>query len=154
MNAPKTHSSVRKKALQTYGNLITSMGFPPTVREFCEAMGYKSSSTGHEMLKNLRNDGYPCCVRGCEDIALMKATVQYWLNFTPCGEPDRFSKLETENRELKVRLAETEDRLAAVKAWVSRADQIHGVERAHPHEWVTYVRGRLKLRKALGEIAP
>lgn len=127
------------------------MGFPPTVREFCEAMGYRSSSTGHEMLKNLRNDGFPCCVRGCEDLALMKATVQYWLNFTPQGEPDLFSKLETENRELKARLAEAESKLAAVRAWIERADQHHGVERNKPREWVTYVRGRERLIAAAGE---
>ncbi len=37
---------------------IFTKGYPPTVREICEAVGFSSTSTVHEHLKNLENKGY------------------------------------------------------------------------------------------------
>ena len=36
---------------------ITENGFPPTVRELCELLGYSSTSTVHHYLKKLSANG-------------------------------------------------------------------------------------------------
>ena len=37
---------------------IADKGYPPTVREICDAVGIKSTSTAHKDIKNLVNKGY------------------------------------------------------------------------------------------------
>ncbi|MFT9495824.1 transcriptional repressor LexA [Anaerosolibacter sp.] len=37
---------------------LFTKGYPPTVREICEAVGFSSTSTVHEHLKSLENKGY------------------------------------------------------------------------------------------------
>ena len=52
--------SLKEKQLNVYNFLVKkiSAGLPPTVREICEATGIKSTSTVHEILNVLEENGY------------------------------------------------------------------------------------------------
>lgn len=52
--------SLKEKQLNVYNFLVKkiSAGLPPTVREICEATGIKSTSTVHEILNILEENGY------------------------------------------------------------------------------------------------
>ena len=52
--------SLKEKQLKVYNFLVKkiSAGLPPTVREICEATGIKSTSTVHEILNVLEENGY------------------------------------------------------------------------------------------------
>lgn len=167
MNTIQDLKPIRKKALAVYGDLVVSRGFLPSVREFCRAMGYSSSSTGHAMLGKLREHGYPCYTRNSGHIGKdhqgpddMAKAVAYWLN-RPTSEDDSVLRerakvadaLEIENRALTEEVVKLKARLAAAQRWVVRADRRHGVEKTEPHEWKEPVRGRLDLMIALGEIS-
>ena len=52
--------SLKEKQLKVYNFLVKkiSAGLPPTVREICNATGIKSTSTVHEILNVLEENGY------------------------------------------------------------------------------------------------
>ena len=52
--------SLKEKQLKVYNYLVKkiSAGLPPTVREICNATGIKSTSTVHEILNVLEENGY------------------------------------------------------------------------------------------------
>ncbi len=52
--------SLKEKQLKVYNFLVKkiSAGLPPTVREICDATGIKSTSTVHEILNVLEENGY------------------------------------------------------------------------------------------------
>ena len=46
------------KILEFIRSEVERRGFPPSVREICDAMGIKSTSTGHKYLRELEEMGY------------------------------------------------------------------------------------------------
>lgn len=53
----KNMSDKQKKVLDFIESQINSNGYPPSVREICSAMNFKSSSTAHSYLKLLEERG-------------------------------------------------------------------------------------------------
>ncbi|MGI6050693.1 MAG: transcriptional repressor LexA [Acetivibrionales bacterium] len=47
----------QKRILDFVNSYIIEKGFPPSVREICKAVGFKSTSTVHSYLKKLEEDG-------------------------------------------------------------------------------------------------
>ena len=47
----------QKKILDFVNRYIIERGFPPSVREICQAVGFKSTSTVHSYLKKLEEEG-------------------------------------------------------------------------------------------------
>lgn len=54
----KDISSRQLKILNFIKNQLQSKGYPPSVREICQAVGLKSTSTVHGHLKKLEENGY------------------------------------------------------------------------------------------------
>ena len=51
-------SKKQKEILEFMKSEILSKGFPPSVREICEAVGLKSTSSVHAHLETLERNGY------------------------------------------------------------------------------------------------
>ena len=51
-------SSKQKEILEFMKNEILSKGYPPAVREICEAVNLKSTSSVHSHLETLEKNGY------------------------------------------------------------------------------------------------
>lgn len=49
---------IRQRILEYIKKSVDEQGFPPSVREICQAVGLKSPSTVHSHLKILRDSGY------------------------------------------------------------------------------------------------
>ena len=47
----------QKKILDFVNRYLMEKGFPPSVREICQAVGFKSTSTVHAYLKKLEEEG-------------------------------------------------------------------------------------------------
>jgi len=58
--AHETMKRISAKALATYEYILerSAEGVPPTVREICNDLGYKSTSTAHKLLVELEESGY------------------------------------------------------------------------------------------------
>lgn len=52
------------EVLNTIKDYIDREGIPPTVRELCDIVGLKSSSTMHGYIKRLENQGYISMIKG------------------------------------------------------------------------------------------
>ncbi|HYY43757.1 MAG TPA: MarR family transcriptional regulator, partial [Actinomycetota bacterium] len=48
----------QRQTLQFIADKVTERGYPPSVREICEALGLASSSTVHSHLQALQKKGY------------------------------------------------------------------------------------------------
>ncbi len=48
----------QRQTLEFIAETVTERGYPPTVREICEALGLASSSTAHSHLQALQRKGY------------------------------------------------------------------------------------------------
>lgn len=64
----------QKEILEYIKNTILSKGYPPAVREICEAVGLRSTSSVHAHLETLENNGYirrnpskPRCIEIVDD---------------------------------------------------------------------------------------
>lgn len=178
MNAIQTLTESQKRALVAYGDFVRTHGFLPSTREFCEAYGVSSSSTGFAALQTLRDKGFPCHTRVCghfskgqqgrEEIA---KAIRYFLDFSPQEGSEEIKDLIAENTRLRSEMKELEriksenqsltkevvslrSKLAAVQRWVIYSDRKHGVQKVEPHDWKTPVGRRVELLVALGEIKP
>lgn len=177
MNTQKTLTQTQQRALATYGDLVRTHKVLPSIREFCEARGYKSSSTGHAVLGHLREAGFPCYTRNCGHLSKgqqgreeMTRAMEYWLNRAQDEDADFAMRnlvseiaylkpraeladwLQSENQSLTNEVVKLRAKLAAVQRWVIYADRHHGVEKTEPHDWKTPVGRRVDLLIALGEI--
>ncbi len=54
----KTLSPMRQKILTFISEFTAQTGYPPSVREICDAVGLRSPSTVHSHLKTLKEGGY------------------------------------------------------------------------------------------------
>ena len=70
----------QEKILEYIKSEVQRRGFPPSVREICEAMGIKSTSTVHGHLRRLENRGLlvrdPTKPRALEVVGMVHNTVQ------------------------------------------------------------------------------
>ncbi len=70
----------QEKILEYIKSEVQRRGFPPSVREICEAMGIKSTSTVHGHLRRLENRGLlvrdPTKPRALEVVGMVRNTVQ------------------------------------------------------------------------------
>ncbi len=54
----KTLTDKQKKILDVINREVREKGYPPSVREICKELGFKSTSTAHAYLKKLQDLGY------------------------------------------------------------------------------------------------
>lgn len=47
-----------KSTLQYIANTVNEKGYPPSVREICKSVGFKSTSTAYACLNQLKDKGY------------------------------------------------------------------------------------------------
>jgi len=54
---PKKNEEMQQKILDFLNEQVKLKGYPPSVREICAAVGFKSTSTVHSYLEKLRKEG-------------------------------------------------------------------------------------------------
>lgn len=54
----KKNDEKQQKILDFLNEQVRIKGYPPSVREICAAVGFKSTSTVHSYLEKLKNEGY------------------------------------------------------------------------------------------------
>ena len=64
----------QKEILEFIKETILSKGYPPAVREICEAVHLKSTSSVHSHLETLEKNGYPPAVREICEAVHLKST--------------------------------------------------------------------------------
>ena len=69
----------QKEILEYIKNTILSKGYPPAVREICEAVGLRSTSSVHAHLETLEKNGYirrnpskPRCIEIVDDSLILQ----------------------------------------------------------------------------------
>lgn len=55
---PKTLNNKQQQIINFVNSQVKEKGYPPSVREICSAVGFKSTSTVHSYLEKLEKDGY------------------------------------------------------------------------------------------------
>ena len=68
-------TSKQQEILEYIKSEILSKGYPPSVREICEAVNLKSTSSVHSHLESLEKKGYILRERSAEDKRVVRVTL-------------------------------------------------------------------------------
>ena len=81
---PAKISKKQQEILDYLKDEILSKGYPPTVREICEKVGLKSTSSVHSHLSTLERNGFirrdPTCLAGCPCCLFSAATLIFYIS--------------------------------------------------------------------------